>query len=637
VEGTEIHLQPFSARRRARNIRSGSDARGLAGRPRRTLAVAGAVAVAAALSVPATMLGGTALASTVAPARAAAAGPTLKLSASSGRPGQTVSFAGGGFRAGESVALHWLSARGTQLVKVKAGRGGTIAGRFQIPLPRAGVAPRAAVVAVGAASKRQGKAFLVQSCGDEWTGLKGGNWSDGKDWSTGAAPGGTTAACITLAGAKSYTVTLNQLTGSITLGHLLVGAAGGKTSQTLEMDANGSDQYLALAGPSTIYAHGVFRLTSAGNGSDFIQGPGTLDNYGLFATVGGKGWSRYLTGNITNEPSGTVSIAAGSLPGGNTYQESGSTFVNKGTFTVAKGSEYLVTQSVFTQAGGRIVNNGLVQISNASVNKTGGTSTGNAWQFYNNGILHDKAGTGAYEFFNSGELSGTIAAGQTVTVDGDASTDVQLMLSGNVTNDGTLVMTSSTANGGGGNSWLFPLTGTPTLFNNGLIKTLTGVGWTRYFNVNVVNNAVGTMDLDANSNQLNGSWTITNRGTLNVGAGGVLNLDGTTYGNANLTEVGPAKLGVVVGPTIAKSSTINQYLCSAGACQKQAITLSGTLHITTNGTPAGTSVPIYSQQDAVAGTFTTVTPAGWGVAYNQATSGVPNATILGDVVLSAPL
>lgn len=410
----------------------------LAGRPRRVAAVLTVLAAGGGIGVTAAASAAVTPGARTAPA---AASTTLKLASTSGLPDQSVGFSGGGFRAREKVAVHWRSASGPQLVKLTASKNGTISGSFRVPLPRAGVAARVTVVALGATSKHQDKASFTQSCGDEWTATKGGNWSHAADWSRGSVPSATTNACMTLAGPKSYTVVLNQLTGSITVGSLRVGAAGGKTTQTLEMDASGSDQYLTLAHTSTIAAHGVFRLTSA-----------------AAATTSSTARAR----------------------------SSGSTFVNKGTMKVLTGSEFQVSQASFTQSGGSISNGGLVNIGNATVTKTGGASTGNAWQF-TGGVLHDKAGTGSYTFYDSGTLSGTIPAGQTVTVFGNG-TDTQLALSGNVTNDGTSVLTSGSYQGdGGSNSWLFPLSGTPTLYSFGTIRTLNGIGWTRYFNVDMLN------------------------------------------------------------------------------------------------------------------------------------------------------
>ena len=200
-----------------------------------------------------------------------------------------------------------------------------------------------------------------------------------------------------------------------------------------------------------------------------------------------------------------------------------------------------------------------------------------------------------------------------------------------MTNDGTLAMTSGNVNGGPGNAWLFPLgASTPTLYNYGTLETFRGAACGRYFNVNVVNEARGAMDLYAGTNQLVGSWTITNDGTLNLGSGAVLNLVVNIYGDANLTEAATATTGVVVGG--AATSAIDQFQCSAGACQHEAITVAGTLHVTPAGLPSGSYYPICSQQNPPSGAFAKVLPAGDTVTYGPDAAVVPDS--VGGVIVT---
>jgi hypothetical protein len=637
-------MRIFGPGRAARRHERGRAAAGRPGRTWRVAAGSGALVLSVALGGPA-VAAATAQAATVPTTghattgqvrRAvspAAVGATLTLTSATALPDQPVGFTGAGFGAGEQVILHWRTAGGTTLAGATASQSGTISGSFHVPLPKAGVSAQVAVVAVGAASERQGKAAVTQACGDEWTGLSGGNWSRAADWSTGAVPGPSTAACITLPGPKKYTVVLNQLTGSTTVGSLRIGATSGKKTETLAIDPSKHNITLGLKHTSTINSLGVLLLTSAGGGNDYIAGPGTLDNDGLLSTITGKGWSRYLNTSIVNEPGGTFSVAAGTIPVGGTYQQDGSTLLNEGKLDVAKGSEYIVTVAALSQPGGRIANSGLMLFVHATIVKTGGTSTGNAWQFIHDSVFKDKAGTGSYTFLDSGTLSGVIPAGQTVTVDGTRGSDVKLGLSGNVTNDGALMMTSSSAQGKPTNAWLVPATGTaaPKLFNYGELLTEAGVGRNRYLNVNVINEPAATMDLDSAVNQLVGGWTITNDGTLDLGAGATLNLVGTSHGDANLIEGSTASTGVVIGGTAGTTSVIDQYACSTTGCQTDAVDLAGTLTVTEVGTPAGASVPIYSQQSVIAGAFA-AWPAGYTVTYNGPDAAVPDA--VGDVIIT---
>jgi hypothetical protein len=609
----------------------------------RVLAAVGALSLAAALSWPAGALAATAstvTASTVTASTVTASTVTLKLSQASGVPGQTVRFTGTGFRAGESVAVHWHAATGPELAKVKATKAGGISGRFTVPLPRAGVPQHTAVVAVGAKSGRKPRAGFSQDCTDEWTGLSGGDWSAVKDWSAGAVPGSATAACITLPGRKSYTVVLGAATGSTTVGSLRLGAATGKTTEALELLPAGSDLHFQLDATSTVEPRGVFVMSSA-VGNPFLQGNGsssvgTLDNYGQFKTVAGKGWSRYLYSDIVNEPGGTMSIAAANLPGGATYQ-SGATLVNHGKITVARGSAYDVSQATFTQSGGSVSNQGTFEVSDATINKSGGTASGNAWQLYNGATLHDQAGTGSFTFQNSGTLTGgTIPAGQTVTVDGDASTNTVLGLAGNVTNHGTLVLTATNLNGGPSNAMVSTASSAMvTLFNKGTISTVQGPGWSRYFYVNVTNEAGAAMNLDAQDNYVipgPSTATLTNDGNLNLGAGAGVLLTGTSYGQADFVQGKGGTLSVAVGAK-AGTSVIHQLGCSASGCQHESIVLAGTLKVTTTGKPGSAVVPVYSEYSQVVGSFAHLISAQhYAVSYNQPDSALPTA--VGDVILT---
>jgi hypothetical protein len=617
---------------RCRARRSGSSAW-----PGRILIAVGALSLAAAAGWPAAALAATRPSAS----SAAASTVTLKLGQASGLPGQTVRFSGGGFRPGESVAVHWHSANGPELAKVKATKAGGISGRFTVPLPRAGVPQHTAVVAVGSQSGRKPRASFSQDCTDEWTGLSGGDWSAVKDWSAGAVPGSATAACITLPGRKSYTVVLGAATGSTTVGSLRLGAATGKTTEALELLPSGSDLHFQLDATSAVETRGILVMSSAGGGNPFLQGNGspsvgTLDNYGQFKTIAGHGWSRYLYSDIVNEPGGTMSIAAANLPGGATYQ-SGATVVNRGKITVARGSAYEASQATFTQSGGSVGNQGTFEVSDSTINKSGGTASGNAWQLYNGVTLHDQAGTGSFTFQNSGTLTGgTIPAGQTVTVDGDAGTNTVLGLASNVTNHGTLALTATNLNGGPSNAMVSPASSTMvTLFNKGTISTSQGPGWSRYFYVNVTNEAGAAMNLGAQDNYVipgPSTATLTNDGNLNLSAGAGVLLTGTSYGKADFVQGKGGTLSVAVGAK-AGTSVIHQLGCSASGCQHESIVLAGTLKVTTTAKPGSAVVPVYSEYSQVVGSFAHLISAQhYALSYNQPDSALPTA--VGDVILT---
>jgi hypothetical protein len=58
-------------------------------------------------------------------------------------------------------------------------------------------------------------------CTDSWTNTAGGNWFTGSNWSKNAPPTETEEACITASG--TYTVTMTQTSGTVTVRSLTVG------------------------------------------------------------------------------------------------------------------------------------------------------------------------------------------------------------------------------------------------------------------------------------------------------------------------------------------------------------------------------------------------------------------------------
>ena len=466
-------------------------------------------------------------------------------------------------------------------------------------------------------------ALSTPACTDTWIGLSGGNWSTAADWSTGAVPGPSDVACITKAGASSYTVVLKSGTN---VAGLMVGAPSGTTKQTLEVEADGGTLYLDLNGPSTVNQKGVLVMTSAGWTTE-LAGTGSLDNYGQLETVTGAGGGREFYLDIVNEPGGKMSIGSGA---GATDQRE-SSLTNEGTLTVQAGSYFDFDpqgNGAFTQAGGTIANKGTLEVDYSTITQSGGTETGNPIEMYGD-TLNDSAGPGGYTVLANSTLSGKIPRGQTVTVDGNSSTGVTLLISGNVANHGTFVMTSD-ASTGGGNTWVEEVSGTtPTFKNYGTFETVQGDGWTRYIWVKVINEPGGTMDLGAADNILTAGFTLTNDGTLGLADGVDLYLEGASNGNADYVQGSGGTLGIVVDSTSNTVSAIIQPTCGAAACVHQDIAIAGTLDITTVGSAAGTWVPLASGANQIIGTFSTVNSS---VAYTVTYDGGPDQ---GDVTITS--
>lgn len=464
-------------------------------------------------------------------------------------------------------------------------------------------------------------------CTDTWTNLSGGSWSTATNWSTGAVPVASDVACITKASA-SYSVTLE---GSYSVKSIVLGATSGSTTQTLveQGDPTNGDANVYLTKDFVIDKSGAFQMNSLGQGNVFVHN-GTIENSGTVKTLLGQGWSRYIYSSFVNEPGGTFDVDAASN-GGATYLSNGN-FSNEGTMKVGNtsefdfqsGSNFSATFSAGTvNVASNKTSSGVLLIGGTNVTLSGGAETGAAVQL-DGGTVTDSGGTGAYNVIDGASISGKIPKGQTVSVTGNGDSDIRLAINGKVTNKGTFILDEGPTllSSDGGNSWISPGTGVPSFVNDGTFEMLPGAGYSRYINVPLTNGAKGTVDVQGAYNQA-ASADITNDGTFDMGPGAVLNLNGTSYGDASFTEGGNAVLGVTVSGTA--SSEILQGGCSAGGCQTEGIGIAGTLTVTAVGTVGTSSWTIAnSGQAPIAGAFSTVTPGYTTSVQNQTNSGQVN-------------
>jgi hypothetical protein len=376
------------------------------------------------------------------------------------------------------------------------------------------------------------------ACTDHWKTAASGAWSTASNWSTGVVPSSTDDACITKAG--TYTVTLN---GEAAANTLSLGGASGTQTLDVQGDPAGVAILTLSSDGSTINENGVFILdaedvadagyaeVTGGNDPDV-----TLTNSGTFESLDAVTSSSadYIGVDLVNDSGATVRLA-----GENTDETAYATVTNKGNFTVTSTGE--LTQSnqgvgtVFTQSGGTLVNNGTIVIGAATFNQSGGSDSGNPIEVTDGSSLNDKAGAGGFTVTGTDDLSGTIPAGQTVTVVGAASDGV-LNLVGNVTNRGTLIVnaqsTSSDAaldnNGTAGT----------TLTNDGTFETQGAAGDDVSIDVNLTNTAHGTVTIGATTTNEDPYANFTNTGTFTVSSGGGLYETGGSQGSTTFALEG---------------------------------------------------------------------------------------------------
>src|ERR1700687_517646 len=129
------------------------------------------------------------------------------------------------------------------------------------------------------------------TCDVSWKAAANGNWSDGANWSTGAAPTSSQNACITLDG--TYIITLH---GSASVASLQLGGSTGTQTIAIEgTPAAGPSAVPAVltigSGGASIGVPGVVALQDVGSGSGgatLNTSAGTLTNAGTLHSINGN-------------------------------------------------------------------------------------------------------------------------------------------------------------------------------------------------------------------------------------------------------------------------------------------------------------------------------------------------------------
>jgi hypothetical protein len=399
------------------------------------------------------------------------------------------------------------------------------------------------------------------ACTKTWVG-GGGKWGEENSWSPKGVPGASDEVCITEAG--TYTVTLEPYAGE--LGH----PANGDTVKSLTVGGPSGHQTLDIEGQSSISGSNeqlnVVSLTVAGgmakinptgtlmldatasnrhgktSGEDKPGGEatfaGTIENGGqIESQVEDSEFHNNLESGVTNESDGNIQVSSGALKVGypNTYPVSGS---NDGVVTVDPGASLQLISGdpsgVNTyENDGSVVNDGSVTVSGGEAKWTqgGGSVSGNEVVLENGATLADSAGTG--EFLGNHDsvtVTGTIPAGQTVTVrgepynyGGELYNSTTLGTGGKeLVNDGTLRL-DPTGSGEVGGSVAVE---SGSIHNNGLIdvETETPTRVTQLLE-SLTNAPSGRLEVNGGVFQGNNGALTTNEGLVSVAPGALLQLE----------------------------------------------------------------------------------------------------------------
>jgi hypothetical protein len=522
-------------------------------------------------------------------------------------------------------------------------------------------------------------ATAAQACDETWNNASGGSWNTATNWTPNGVPAPGQAVCITLPG--TYTVTLpanGPYVSGADIASLTLGASSG--TQTLDVQgqdySQGGEIYnsttLTLNQPSTITSNGelILDTTSAGYepvgagnaaGGSAVLDTDTLTNAGKIVTqADDPSWQDYFEGELTDTASASLDVNGGKLTmpspnGGGIAPSYAYSVTNDGSMAVAANAT-LVLAAGLGDAGnftnnGTVTNNGSITGVNQGGQMTwaqsGGSESGNAVALEAGAWLVDSVGAGSFLFnYESGELSGTIPAGQTVTVQGEVfnsggenynSTGLGLNANSNtapVTNDGTLVLDApGSGSASGGSTFLT----NGTLDNNGtVVSQVEDSNWNNTLQASIVNGSSGNIDLNSGTLTSNGGLT-TNGGTVTVAPGALWSFnEGGTLANA--------ASGTIV-PEIAGATSYGSFQLTSPCCNGPgAITAGGTLSPKLIGgfTPAANEeFPIVALDG---GTFTgkfasvgsgfgadytkeAASPAYVGVIYGQSAAAAPTLSV----------
>jgi len=520
---------------------------------------------------------------------------------------------------------------------------------------------RLIVVCIIALACLGASAAAAQACTKTWNGGTG-SWSEENKWTPKGVPLSEDEVCITAPG--TYTVTLAPYPGELgrpsagdNIKSLTLGAASG--AQTLDIAGQSSTSIsneqvnevsLNVSATATVNTTGTLVLdasTAGVPGSEPAKEKGgsatfrgTLVNYGQIDTQSSTSLFpvNKFEANVTNEPSGSVHVNSGTFQedrqGEGAYPWSAT---NDGSYTVASGATLEMNPSFAGTAAftndGSVVNEGSITMDGPSATWTqsGGSVSGNAVVLQDSTTLADSVGAGQFLMnHSSGAITGTIPAGQTVTVQGspysyggEAYFANTLSLAGaTLVNDGTLILNAPGSGEASGGS-VYVQSG--SIQNNAslLVQVEPNASRRVYLEAGLVNGHSGTVQLQSGQLDQGSGTPATNEGVISIAPGAEYFLtEGSTFTNA----------GTLV-PQIASASSFGTFQLSSACCN-------GPSTFTAGGMVApqllGGYVPAAGQEFAVfaltgghfSGTFA-ATGAGFSADYSHESYETPAPNYVG--------
>jgi hypothetical protein len=353
-------------------------------------------------------------------------------------------------------------------------------------------------------------------------------------------------------------------------------AASNATTRILGDSATGNA--IVAIGAGGLSNSGAFEMTSAGatatNDSLSIGNGGTFTNTAgsTFKVLAGVGGSRLIGGPFVNQ--GTMTVVADLA-----FSPTFTTFTNRGTLTIQPGATMSLLSTIFDYQAGAVGGGGTL-FSNSRINIGAGLTLTNGptlaiqsvgTEINGPGTLANAVGAtfeprnatmnapltnaGTLNFRGSDNVYGgyTTVAGATTRILGDdttgpASVTVQFV---SLTNNGLFELTSLT----GANAASLTVSGGAAFTNasGATFNVLAGSGGGRTITSNTLSNA-GAFNLTGTNMTLDNSFgSVTNSGTMTLGAGTTL-----TQGiNGTLNNMGTLAGGGILAGRLSGSGTVS--------------------------------------------------------------------------------
>ncbi len=416
------------------------------------------------------------------------------------------------------------------------------------------------------------------ACTKTWVGGNG-SWGEENSWSPKGVPGSSDGVCITAPatvglppnGGVAKTLTVGGGAGEVTID--VTGESydnAGNTSNETDLDVVETATFaantkLVLESTNATTAPGV-EPHGAGGG---LVGGSVVEAGQIEAVNKGAPWAnRIKLADLQIEPGASLLDASGTLlfikEGEGAYPW---TVTNEGTFTVAAGASVEMQPSFAGKAefinDATVVNSGSIVTHGAEWSQQSGSVSGNEVALQSGSTLADAAGSGKFlDNYGTLTLTGTIPAGQTVTVRGEPfnsggeiynSTTLSLDNTQAV-NDGTLVLEADgSTNTSGGSTYV----NSGSLLNNGtILAEVTDPSWTNYLEVGLTNAPGAKLELSGGTlEQPSGSSTV-NQGLVTLGPGSLYLLqEGSSFVNSG-----------TLSPEIASASSIGSFEMTSPCC-----------------------------------------------------------------------